>query len=249
MDAFRQPIEQSLNMPGTLVIMAKAPRPGLVKTRLARSLSVSAATELYRCLLDDTIALAQALDGIEVAIMCPEPDVEELVRATGGTVPVVPQIGSGLEAGLNTVFAHFTGEGRRPIVAFNSDSPHLPASVLAGAFRSLAECDLVVGPTHDGGYYLVGATATHPGLFTEDVMGTTNAFESLLARARALGLTTHLTDPGYDIDEPADLKRLATELRRAPWMAPRTSAWLLASEQSESRAVQNGQAAQQGEDE
>ncbi|MGH9745784.1 MAG: TIGR04282 family arsenosugar biosynthesis glycosyltransferase [Candidatus Acidiferrales bacterium] len=228
--------------------MAKAPRPGMVKTRLARSLPVSAVTELYRCLLDDTIALARALDGIEVAIMCPEADVEELVRVTGGAVPIVPQTGSGLEAGLNSVFARFAGDASRPVIAFNSDSPHLPASILAIAFRALGECDLVVGPTHDGGYYLVGATTSHPGLFTEDVMGTTNAFESLLARARALGLTVQLTDPCYDIDELPDLKRLATELRRAPGIAPRTSAWLLASERAESRAVQNGQAAQQDDD-
>src|SRR5271163_571789 len=108
----------------TLVIMAKAPRPGMVKTRLTRSLPVPAVTELYRCLLDDTIALARTLDGIEVTLMCPESDVEELVRATGGAVPVVPQTGSGLEAGLNSVFDHFTHSGRRPIVAFNSDTPH-----------------------------------------------------------------------------------------------------------------------------
>jgi hypothetical protein len=244
-----QPLDQSRNGQGTLVIMAKAPRPGLVKTRLVRSLPVSAVTELYRCLLDDTIALARTLDGIEVAIMCPETDVEELVRATRDTVPVVPQTGCGLEAGLNSVFAHFTGDVRRRVVAFNSDSPHLPASVLAGAFRALGECDLVVGPTHDGGYYLVGATTTHLDLFTEDVMGTKNAFESLLARARALGLATHLTVPYYDIDEPSDLRRLATELRRAPGIAPRTSAWLLASEKAESREEQKGEAAQTGEHE
>jgi hypothetical protein len=243
------PISQSRNGRGTLVIMAKAPKPGLVKTRLARSLPVSAVTELYRCLLDDTIALARALDGIEVAIMCPETDVEELVRATGDTVPVVPQTGSGLEAGLKSVFAHFTGDARRRVVAFNSDSPHLPTSVLADAFRALAECDLVVGPTYDGGYYLVGATELYPGLFTEDVMGTTNAFESLLARAHTLGLATHLTVPCYDIDELSDLERLAIELRRAPGIAPRTSAWLLASESAESRAAKNGQAAQTGENE
>jgi hypothetical protein len=247
--ATHQPIDQSRNGQGTLVIMAKAPRPGLVKTRLARSLPASAVTELYRCLLDDTITLARTLDGIEVVIMCPETDVEELVRATRDTVPVVPQTGCGLEAGLNSVFAHFTGDARKRVVAFNSDSPHLPASVLADAFRSLAEYDLVVGPTHDGGYYLVGAKATYPGLFTEDVMGTTNAFESLLARARALGLATHLTVPCYDIDEPSDLTRLATELRRAPGIAPRTSAWLLASERAESREEQSGEPAQTGEHE
>lgn len=240
MEASRQPIHHSLNGQGTLVIMAKAPRPGLVKTRLARSLSEPAVTELYRCLLDDTIALARALHGIEVAIMCPATDVEELVRSTGDTVPVVPQIGSGLEAGLKSVFAHFTGDTCRRVVAFNSDSPHLPASVLESAFHALAACDVVVGPTHDGGYYLIGATATHPGLFTEDVMGTTNAFESLLARARSMNLSVRLTEPFYDIDEAADLRRLATELQHSPRKAPRTANWLLAWGRATPQTMQNG---------
>src|ERR1700722_18437848 len=114
---------------GTLVIMAKAPRPGAVKTRLTRGFPVAAVTELYRCLLDDTISLARTLDGIDVALMCPEADVEELIRATNNAVPVVPQTGNGLEAGLNSVFAHFTRGGRQPVVAFNSDPPPLPPSV------------------------------------------------------------------------------------------------------------------------
>jgi uncharacterized protein len=224
----------------TLVIMAKAPRLGSVKTRLAKSLPLQAVSELYRCLLDDTIALAQALEGVEVAIMCPESDVEDLGRAAGGTVRVVPQTGNGLAAGLTSVFAHFAGAGHSRIVAFNSDSPHLPASVLESAFHALATCDVVIGPTHDGGYYLVGATASHPGLFTGDAMGTTSAFEALLARARALRLSVHLTDPFYDIDEAADLGRLAAELQRTPGKAPKTAEWLLAWRSAVPQSVQNG---------
>lgn len=214
----------------------------MVKTRLSPSFPVPAVTELYRCFLEDTVALARTLNSVELAIMCPETDVDELIRATNDAVPVVPQTGRGLEAGLNSVFAHFAGDIRTPkrVIAFNSDSPHLPASVLMAAFRALASFDLVVGPTHDGGYYLVGATATHPGLFAENTMGTTNALDSLLARARSLGLSVHLTSPFYDIDEPSDLQRLATELRHSPGMAPKTSAWLLASENKESKAAQNG---------
>ncbi len=210
----------------TLVIMAKAPRLGSVKTRLAESLSLQAVTELYRCLLNDTIALAQVLDHVEIAIMCPASDVEDLSRAVAKTVRIMPQTGQGLAAGLTSVFAHFAAAGHRRIIAFNSDSPHLPASVLETAFDVLEACDLVVGPTHDGGYYLVGARASHPGLFTSDGMGTANALEALLTRARALGLSVHLTDPFCDIDVAADLSQLADELRRIPGKAPRTAKWL-----------------------
>jgi rSAM/selenodomain-associated transferase 1 len=206
--------------------MAKAPRPGSVKTRLAQSLSLQSVTELYRCLLSDTIALAQSLDQVEVVIMCPVPDVEELSRAVGSTVPIVAQTGQGLAAGLTSVFAHFTTRGHQRVIAFNSDSPHLPASVLVAAFDSLESDDLIVGPTYDGGYYLVGARASYPGLFTSDGMGTGSALETLLRRAGALGLSVHLTDPFYDIDVAADLSQLADDLKRIPGKAPRTAKWL-----------------------
>src|SRR5208282_1337319 len=101
----------SPNRSRTLVVMAKAPRPGMVKTRLAQSLPVEAVTELYRCLLDDTMSLARSLGNslgtLEVAIMCPASDVEELTRLTQGEVGVVAQKGEGLAAGLTSVFAHF----------------------------------------------------------------------------------------------------------------------------------------------
>jgi uncharacterized protein len=210
----------------TLVIMAKAPRLGSVKTRLAGSLSLQAVTELYRCLLNDTISLTQALNHVEVAIMCPASDVDDLSRAMGKTVPIVPQTGPGLAAGLASVFNRFATSSHQRVIAFNSDSPHLPASVLETAFDVLQARDLVVGPTHDGGYYLVGARTSYPGLFTGDGMGTANALEALLARARALGLSVHLTDSFYDIDVEGDLTRLAAELKLAPARAPRTAVWL-----------------------
>jgi rSAM/selenodomain-associated transferase 1 len=209
-----------------LVIMAKAPRPGSVKTRLAPSLSPGALTAFYSCLLDDTLELARSLSDIEVAIMCPDTDVNELTQLAGTEVSVVAQKGKGLAAGLVSVFAHFAEDHHRRTIAFNSDSPHLPRSVLEDAFETLAAHDVVVGPTHDGGYYLVGAKASHPTLFAGDGMGTSSALERLLSRVRALKLSVGFADPFYDIDVADDLTRLAAELRLAPARAPRTAAWL-----------------------
>jgi len=209
-----------------LVIMAKAPRPGAVKTRLVPRLSPSAVTAFYGCLLDDTLALARSLGDVEVAIMCPDSDVNELAQLAGSDVSVVAQKGDGLAAGLTSVFAHFVKGHQRRVIAFNSDSPHLPRSVLEGAFETLAAHDVVVGPTHDGGYYLVGAKASHPTLFGGDGMGTCSALERLLSRVRALELSLGFADTFYDIDVAEDLTRLAEELRLAPARAPRTAAWL-----------------------
>jgi len=205
--------------------MGKAPKPGMVKTRLAQSLPLPAVTALYRCLLQDTVALARSLSSVEVAIMCPAQDVDELALLLGDAVQIVAQKGAGLAAGLISVFAHFGANDQHHVIAFNSDSPHLPASLLEGAFESLAAHDVVIGPTHDGGYYLVGAKAAHPTLFENDGMGTTTALQALLGRTRVLGLSTGLTEPFYDIDVADDLSRLAAELRLDPARAPRTAAW------------------------
>jgi rSAM/selenodomain-associated transferase 1 len=233
MESASETVVRSSGTDRVLVIMAKAPRPGAVKTRLAPSLSPEAVTAFYCCLLDDTLALARSLKlgDVEVAVMCPGSDVNELAQLVGNEASVVAQKGEGLAAGLTSVFAHFAEGSRtnalqRRIIAFNSDSPHLPRSVLEDAFETLAAHDVVVGPTHDGGYYLVGAKASHPTLFAGDGMGTSSALERLLARARALELSVGFADPFYDIDVADDLTRLAEELRLAPARAPRTAAWL-----------------------
>jgi len=210
----------------TLVIMAKAPRHGSVKTRLAKSLPVPAVTELYQCLLNDTIALGRTLDQVEIAIMCPAADVEDVSIAVAKSVHVVPQTGSGLAAALDSVFTQFAASGRPRVIAFNSDSPHLPGSALQSAFDVLETCDLVVGPTHDGGYYLVGARASHRGLFANDGMGTASALDTLLQRASDLRLSVRMLDSFYDIDVAADLDQLTEELQRTPGKAPRTAKWL-----------------------
>jgi len=210
----------------TLVIMAKAPKLGMVKTRLAPSLPPHAVTALYRCLLEDTIALAQSLGSVDVAIMCPASDVDDLTLLVDDALPVVAQMGQGLAAGLTSVFAHFSVAGHQRVIAFDSDSPHVPASVLESAFESLCTCDMVVGPTHDGGYYLVGATAAHPGIFNGNGMGTSSALETLVQRVRGLGLSLSFADSFYDIDVASNLIRLDTELRVCPARAPRTAAWL-----------------------
>jgi len=192
----------------------------------------SAASDVYkRQLLDDTLALARSLSDVEVAIMCPASDVNELAQLAGAQLAnseasVVAQKGEGLAAGLDSVFAHFAEGHQRRIIAFNSDSPHLPRSVLEDAFETLVAHDVVVGPTHDGGYYLVGAKASHPRLFAGDGMGTSSALDRLLSRARALELSVGFAAPFYDIDVADDLTRLAEELRLAPARAPRTAGWL-----------------------
>jgi len=209
-----------------LVIMAKAPRTGHVKTRLARVLAPEAIVALYRCLIEDTLALARAVGAQRIAVVCPSGHQDELARWLG--IEVIGQEGDGLPAGLESAFRILLAAGCRRVIALDGDSPHLPAETVSRGFALLERHDLVVGPTADGGYYLVGATRPHRGLFDDGGIGTRTALRALLARARALELRVALTEQWYDVDDGDDLARLAAELRRAPSRAPRTAAWLAA---------------------
>jgi len=210
-----------------VVAMAKAPREGLVKTRLTGTYPARDVVQLSECMLRDTLTLVQTLAGVHVAVMCPSEDVAEIEARLPAGVQVVAQRGNGLAAALVSVFELFVPRFGR-VVAVDSDSPHRPRAILQSAFALLETNQLVVGPTEDGGYHLVGASAVHPHLFDPAPLGTSNARDALLTNARALGLSVAFTEAGYDVDVPADLRRLAAELRIEPERAPRTAA-LLAS--------------------
>jgi uncharacterized protein len=208
-----------------LIIMAKAARVGHVKTRLAAILSADSVVDLYRCLIEDTLDLARSVSTDALAIVCPASDVADLASWLPA-IEIVGQQGDGLAAGLLSAFRTFIGRGYRRVVALDGDSPQLPPATLENAFRLLDPADVVVGPTMDGGYYLVGSTTPQVDLFDTQRLGTGSAFDSLMASARRLGLRVALTETGYDVDEAEDLTRLARELGFFPQRAPRTAAWL-----------------------
>jgi rSAM/selenodomain-associated transferase 1 len=205
--------------------MAKAARAGHVKTRLAANLPPEAVLDLYRCMIEDTVDLAHSVSTDELAIVCPTSDIADLISWLPA-IEIVGQQGEGLAAGLASAFRIFISRGYRRVVAIDGDSPQLPPETLHKAFLLLDEADVVVGPTTDGGYYLVGSKTVQPELFDKQRMGTGRALDSLMASAQGLGLRVALTETHYDVDEAEDLARLAWELRSFPHRAPRTAAWL-----------------------
>jgi rSAM/selenodomain-associated transferase 1 len=209
-------------MRSVLSVMAKAPRAGHVKTRLTPRYDAASVAALYECLLEDTLARARAVTGIRVVVVCPPEDMKPLTALLPG-IAVAAQQGADLSAGLRWVFTHFPARGYDRVVALDSDSPHLPSGAIESAFASLSAHDMVIGPTTDGGYYLVGARAAHPDLFRPDTLGTGAALDALQDSARQLGLATALLEECYDIDVPGDVERLHADLRMSPERAPRTA--------------------------
>ena len=208
-----------------LAIMVKAPRPGHVKTRLASAYAPEAIVTLYRALVEDTIDLARSAH-LRTVAMCPAGDEDDLARWLPTGIDVVVQQGQGLAAGLLSTFDQLCTASRRRVIAFNADSPHLPAGVLESAFAALATGDVVVGPSDDGGYYLVGAKQPYPGLFDATTMGQNSACEALLAQAAVRELRVSLVAVHYDVDHPHDVARLAGDLANEPRRAIRTAALL-----------------------
>lgn len=211
-----------------IAVMAKAPFPGTVKTRLAARLGAEGAAELSARFLADTLALAREVSEAEVHVVCPDATHR---RALGELLPkavtVVPQRSPGLMAGLSWAFESYFAQGAAKVLLVDADSPTLPAALLEEAFAALDAVDLCVGPCPDGGYYLIGARRACPGLFDGVVASTANTGAQTIARAEAAGLSTRLLSPWSDVDTPEDFAALLAYLRANPLVAPATRRWLI----------------------
>src|SRR5262245_50338722 len=116
--------------------MAKAPRPGHVKTRLASALGADDVVALYKCLIEDTLRLARSVRTDALAVVCPTADRDDIARWLPG-IEIAGQRGEGLAAGLASVFRIFGGRGYPRVVALAGDSPHLDSATVEKAFRCL----------------------------------------------------------------------------------------------------------------
>jgi rSAM/selenodomain-associated transferase 1 len=216
--------------------MAKEPVVGRTKTRLSPPLSGQQATDLYRCLLLDTLELMKQVEGVQPIIAYlpsdAEPFFRRLVSEAAFAPPgfdFVPQVGDDLGERLDNVLTHCLQMGYHQAVVMDSDSPTLPVAYLKQAFRELDDpaVDVVVGPSNDGGYYLIGLKSPCSALFRGIVMSTSTVRAETLERAQEQGLRVACLPRWYDVDTSEELDRLIEELRSHPGhLAPHTRAFL-----------------------
>jgi rSAM/selenodomain-associated transferase 1 len=190
-----------------LVVMARQPVPGAVKTRLARHVGADAACALYRAFLTD---IAAGLGGgpwrLAWAVTPADADLRPIV---GPGSDCFPQRGADLGARMASCFDDLFGGGAARVVMLGADVPHLGASAVAAAFAALDTADVVLTPTRDGGYCLIGQRTAHD-LFGGIEMGTDRVFAETMERVAALGLRASIRPETFDIDEWEDV----VELRR-----------------------------------
>ena len=214
-----------------LVIVGKPPEAGRTKTRLSPPLSPVEAAELYRGFVQDTAAMALRLGWERVSLIHPGESGAAGVLAglLPDTVTLRPQGGVGLGDALADAFRTHLEEGFGKVVLIGSDNPTLPAEIVARAADALAHSDLAIGPSADGGYYLIGMSRPHLGVFERITWSTSVVLGETLERARELGLSVELLPEWYDVDTADDLDRLQTELARLPpRVAPSTRSVLAA---------------------
>lgn len=207
-----------------LLVYAKPPVPGRVKTRLIGALGAGRAAELQEALLRD---LLEGLHGgsFEVELRWALAAGEEPPDLG---LPWAAQEGAGLGERLWSGLAAAAAPGRL-VGAVGGDLPDLPRARVEEAFRRLErEADLVLGPSADGGYYLVAArpAAVRRELFAGIPWSTTEVYSMTVARCRELGLRLASLPEAADVDTPADLAQLAQRLSATGAPAPRTRALL-----------------------
>lgn len=198
-------------------IMAKQPAPGKTKTRLYPALSPQAAADLYEALLLDSIDLAAGLTGIDLAVAVTPPEASPYFeRQTPPGTLILPVEGKDIGECLEVTFAHLFNHGYHTVLALNADGPSLPPEYIHQALRSLDKHDLVLGPGHDGGYYLMGMKTLHRPLFAGISWSTDKVLTQTLRTASQMGLRSALVPEWYDVDTPQDLQRLMAELHDLP---------------------------------
>jgi len=212
-----------------LVIVGKAPEPGTTKTRLCPPLSPEQAAHLYGGFLQDIVSVALGLGWERVTLIyanSPGAD-RRLTDFLPTELSLQPQAGEGLGAALAGAFEHQFAMGYRRVVLIGSDNPTLPAEIIERASNGLNSHDLVIGPSTDGGYYLVGMARAHLGIFDRISWSTEAVYRETIDRARELGLSLMALPEWYDVDTAAELKRLRDELASLPpSIAPATRAAL-----------------------
>lgn len=194
-----------------LLIFVKYPIPGTVKTRLAASLGAAAASEISRACTELTLARLSACR--HESVLCVDPP-EALARTRswlGTDWSLQPQHGTTLGARLSRAMQRTFAQGATRVLIIGTDSPWLQTSEIEAAFAALTQADLVVGPTDDGGYYLIGLSRPALGIFEDIAWSSPSVLTETMAKAHGMGLRVHTLAQGYDLDHLDDVQRFLAD--------------------------------------
>ena len=199
-----------LNGKTTILPFLKAPRPATVKTRLAQSVGVDRATTAYRRLVERQLRALSSL-GREFALevhYAPANAETEMAEWLGSEVALLPQFEGDLGERLEHAVASAFQRGAAHVVCIGGDCPELDSTHCEKAARLLrSDVDVVIGPSEDGGYYLIATARFIPELFREIPWSASNTCQVTFEKATSLGLEVEFMETLYDVDTEAELHR------------------------------------------
>lgn len=208
-----------------LLVFTKPAVPGRVKTRLIGDLSARQTALLHQAFLTDVCTKLSRASGLCLGLAWALEGNEQIPTGVGAlNIPGLRQEGETLGDRLWHGLSRAAGEGVH-VAALGSDHPEITAAVVVDAFDRLdAGADVVIGPSFDGGYYLIALADPEPArsLFHNVPWSTEKVLEITLRRAKAAGLRVDQLAEGHDVDLPQDLERLKGRLRHEPGLCPAT---------------------------
>jgi rSAM/selenodomain-associated transferase 1 len=201
-------------MTGRLYIAAKAPRPGFAKTRLADAIGDEAAIDLYRAFLRDLASrFADAPFDLTWFVTPSDAwhDLTPLVDVGRRPMRWLDQGAGDWTTRQRRLLRRAAECGDRPVVLIGSDSPHVPVATIERAFALLDRHPVVLGPTDDGGYYLIGMRGWHD-VLAGVPMSNSSVFERIVGQAERLAVSIGLVEQTFDVDVVAELRCLAAAM-------------------------------------
>lgn len=186
-----------------LIVFVKAPRVGMVKTRLAAEIGAPAARDAYRALLRAVLLRIESIENVQLRYS-PDDAVAEISRWLKPSWTSAAQGKGDLGERLTRAFAEAFGSGASRVVVIGSDCPWMNADDVEQAWRALESNDLVLGPATDGGYWLIGLRAPAPELFSNMEWSTATVLRETLRRARDRSLRVQLLRELRDVDTLED---------------------------------------------
>lgn len=210
-----EPPPATLPLPRRIVVFARAPELGSVKTRLATDIGAERALQVYRMLGIRSVAAACSVPDARVEVHYTPVAGRDAVAAWLGDsvvarVELHAQEDGTLGDRMSAAIDHALARGAAAVAVIGTDCPGLDAAGITRAFEALGGADVALGPAEDGGYYLVAVRARHPHLFTGIPWSSCDTLRCTLDAARAAGLQVALLDPLMDIDTGEDWNRWRT---------------------------------------
>lgn len=207
-----------------ILFFIKYPEQGKVKSRLATDLGALTSTKLYRCFLLDSLTTLYKLQLPILLCYTPANALNKFQQWLGNDSSYMLQKGRTLGQRMKQCFHDAFSQGFEQLILLGSDSPDIPLTYLREAFSSLQSHEVVLGPSIDGGYYLIGfrKTGFSPLTFDDIPWSTSSVFSTTLTKLRKEGKVVHQLPTWYDIDTMSDLKQFYLRNKKMNEQASRT---------------------------